>query len=58
MGEDERMYEAEINIRVLAYLVGEGSNQDKPSVVRRENAVEIKIPRERTMLGEDDFDLL
>jgi hypothetical protein len=58
MGDDERMYEAEINIRVLAYLVGEGSNQDKPSVVRRENAVEIKIPRERTILGEDDFDLL
>ena len=58
MGEDERMYEAEIDIRVLAYLVGEGSNQEKPFVVRRENAVEIKIPRERTMLGEDDFDLL
>jgi hypothetical protein len=58
MGEDERMYEAEINIRVLAYLVGEGSNQEKPFVVRRQNAVEIKIPRERAMLGEDDFDLL
>tara|TARA_R110000824_G_scaffold247867_1_gene436918 strand:- start:4845 stop:5663 length:819 start_codon:yes stop_codon:yes gene_type:complete len=58
MGEDERMYEAVIDIRVLAYLVGAGPNQEKPTVVRRENAVEIKIPRERTMLGEDDFDLL
>ena len=58
MGEEERMYEAVIDIRVLAYLVGQGSNQEKPSVVRRESAVEIKIPRERTMLGEDDFDLL
>jgi hypothetical protein len=58
MGEEERMYEAVIDIRVLAYLVGQGSNQEKPTVVRRENAVEIKIPRERTMLGEDDFDLL
>tara|TARA_R100000808_G_C2155445_1_gene167968 strand:- start:19194 stop:20015 length:822 start_codon:yes stop_codon:yes gene_type:complete len=58
MGEDERMYEAEVGVRVLAYLVGEGSNQEKPFVVRRENAVEIKIPRERAMLGEDDFDLL
>jgi len=58
MGEEERMYEAEIDIRVLAYLVGEGSNQEKPFVVRRENAVEVKIPRERTMLNEDDFDLL
>tara|TARA_Y100001938_G_scaffold144021_1_gene217815 strand:+ start:471 stop:1289 length:819 start_codon:yes stop_codon:yes gene_type:complete len=58
MGEDERMYEAEINIRVLAYLVGDGSNQEKPFVVKRQNAVEIKIPRERAILGEDDFDLL
>ena len=58
MGEDERMYEAEISIRVLAYLVGDGSNQEKPFVVKRQNAVEIKIPRERAMLNEDDFDLL
>lgn len=58
MGEDERMYESVVGIRVLAYLVGSGPNQEKPTVVRRENAVEIKIPRERTILGEDDFDLL
>ena len=58
MGEEERMYESEISIRVLAYLVGSGPNQEKPFVVRRQNAVEVKIPRERTMLGEDDFDLL
>lgn len=58
MGEDARMYESQISIRVLAYLVGEGANQEKPSVVHRENAVEVKIPRERTMLDESDFDLL
>jgi hypothetical protein len=58
MGEEERMYESEISIRVLGYLIGEGSNQEQPYVVRRQNAVEIKFPRERTMLGEDDFDLL
>jgi hypothetical protein len=58
MGEDARMYESQISIRVLAYLVGEGANQEKPTVVRRENAVEIKIPRERTMLDESEFALL
>jgi hypothetical protein len=58
MGEDERMYETEINIRVLGHLVGEGPNQDKPKVVRRENAVEVKIPRERTILTDDDLDFL
>tara|TARA_R110002110_G_scaffold131466_1_gene312327 strand:- start:376 stop:1194 length:819 start_codon:yes stop_codon:yes gene_type:complete len=57
MGEEERMYESEIKIRVLGYLIGEGSNQEQPYIVRRQNAVEIKFPRERTMLGEDDFDL-
>tara|TARA_B100000519_G_scaffold61998_1_gene52475 strand:- start:3842 stop:4660 length:819 start_codon:yes stop_codon:yes gene_type:complete len=58
MGEDERMYETEINIRVLGHLVGEGPNQEKPKVVRRENAVEVKIPRERTILTDDDLDFL
>ena len=58
MGEDARMYESQISIRVLAYLVGEGANQEKPSIVRRENAVEVKIPRERTMLDEGEFALL
>ena len=58
MGEDERMYECEISIRVLAYLVGSGPNQEKPFVVRRQNAVEVKIPRERTMLDESELELL
>lgn len=58
MGEDARMYESQISIRVLAYLVGEGANQESPSIVRRQNAVEVKIPRERTILDESDFDLL
>jgi len=58
MGEDERMYETEVKLRVLAYLVGEGPNQDQPKVVRRQNAVEVKIPRERTILTDDDLDLL
>ena len=38
MGEDERMYEAVISIRVLAYLVGD-ADQEKPTVVRRENVM-------------------
>jgi len=56
MGEDERMYECEIDIRVLGYLVGAGPNQEKPFIVKRQNAVEVKIPRERTMLDESDLD--
>ena len=57
MGEDERMYEAVISIRVLAYLVGDASIKRSQQSSDEECGGD-KIPRERTMLGEDDFDLL
>ena len=52
LGMEQRNYETTINIEVLGYLIGEGENQEKPKIVRRENAVEVKIGRERTVLGE------
>ena len=48
----QRNYETSINIEVLGYLVGEGENQEKPKIVRRQNAVEFKIGRERTIVGD------
>ena len=41
-----------INIKVLGYLIGDEDNQEKPMIVERENAVEVKLPRERVILGE------
>jgi len=52
LGMAQRNYETTINIEVLGYLIGEGENQEKPKIVRRENAVEVRIGRERTVLGE------
>ena len=52
LGMEQRNYETKIKIEVLGYLVGEGENQEKPKVVRRQNAVEFKIGRERTVLGD------
>ena len=52
LGMDRRNYETTITIEVLGYLIGEGSNQEKPRVVRRENAVEFKFARERTIVGD------
>jgi|18_taG_2_1085343.scaffolds.fasta_scaffold04220_3 hypothetical protein len=49
---DERKFETKIQIEVLGYLIGDDKNQIKPKFVYRENAVEVKIPRERVMLGE------
>ncbi len=52
LGMDQRNYETNINIEVLGYLIGDGENDDRPKIVRRENAVEVKIGRERTVLGD------
>ena len=53
MDNEERKFETQIAIKVLGYLVGEGSNDDRPKISVRENAVEIKIPRERTVFGDE-----
>jgi hypothetical protein len=48
----QRNYETTINIETLGYLIGDGENQEKPKIVKRENAVEFKFSRERTMVGD------
>ena len=32
--------------------MGESPNGDRPKIIKRENAVEVKIPRERVILGD------
>ena len=49
---DQRNYETKITMEVLGYLVGDGPNEEKPKIVIRENAVEVKIPREHVILGD------
>jgi hypothetical protein len=52
LGVDERIYDTKFNFKVLGYIIGEGPNGDRPKIIKRENAVEIKIPRERVIFGE------
>lgn len=52
LGMAQRNYETSINIEVLGYLVGDGENQEKPKIVRRQNAVEFNMGRERTVVGD------
>ena len=52
METDERKFETSLDIKVLGYLLGSGKNEEKPTVIIRENAVEVKIPRERVVLGD------
>lgn len=52
MAENERLYKTKINLKVLAYLLGEDQNQEGPKIVIRENAVEVKTPREKVIIGD------
>ena len=52
---EEKLYETTISFDVLGYTIGEGLNQERPKIIKRENAVEVKIPRERVIVG-DTFD--
>lgn len=49
MGEDERKFQTDIEIKLLGMIIGEGPNQETPKVIITENAVEVKMPRERVI---------
>lgn len=51
--ENERLFNTQLTVRVLAHLVGKGQNDEKPKVSKRENVVEVKIPREYVLLDEN-----
>ena len=52
LGEEERTYITDINIRVLGYLMGQGKNDPKPKFTVVQNYVDVKIPRERVIVGD------
>ena len=49
LGNETRIYESTITLNVLGYLVGADKNQKQPNIVIRENAVEVRIPREQVV---------
>jgi len=53
MTEVSRRFETKINIKVFGYLISAGENEENPYITVRENFVEIKLPREQTMLSSD-----
>lgn len=52
LGEDERAFMSKIEIKVLGYLTGDEKNEDQPFKSKRETIVEIKLVRERTIVGD------
>ena len=59
--EEERKFKMTANLRVLGFIHGAGPNEDLPRITKTQNAVEIKIGRERVILdvpnptSEDSF---
>ena len=51
---NERIYETVVGIDALGYLIGDGNNQNRPRVVRRENAVDVRIARETVIIDTED----
>ena len=63
LAEEERMFETKIQVKVLGYLIGEGKNRIKAQYVERETRAQIRITRERVIVGDkrpwlnnDDFE--
>lgn len=52
MTNNERIYQTNMTVGVIGYLIGEGENQIRKKVIKRENVVEVKIPRERVIVGD------
>ena len=53
LGEEERSFMTKITIKVLGSVAGAGVNDDVPKVVVKENFVEVKMSREKTILGDE-----
>ena len=52
---EERKFETKISIKVIGYLIGQGNNSEKPHFSVRENAVEIKLPKERIITDPEEL---
>jgi hypothetical protein len=50
--DEERIYKAEIDIKVLGYLMGQGPNEERPKISIRENAVQFRMGKEQIILNE------
>ena len=52
LGEDERKFERKVEVKVLGYLMGEGDNSAIPKVETYETSVEVRISKERVIIGD------
>ena len=49
LGTEERMFSAKAQFKVLGYLTGDGENGSVPKIIRKQNAINITVSRERVI---------
>ena len=52
LGEEERSFQTKVDLKVLGYLLGDGENEEAPKIVKKQNVVEVKLVRERSIVGD------
>ena len=52
LGEEERKFETTVNLKILGHLIGSDKNDEQPKITIRESAAELRIIRERVILGD------
>jgi len=55
IGELEKIYEAKFTIKVLGFTNTSDVNQNTPNIVYRETPAKVRIQRERTILGDINY---
>lgn len=51
--QEERMFKTTIKLNVVGHMVNSGTNEKEPNIIYKENAVEVKIPREYVIMDEN-----
>lgn len=55
--EDQRIYKTKIITKVFGYTIGSDKNENLPKIIKKQNAVEVKIGRERIIVdSKNPFD--
>ena len=52
LAEEERSFDTTIKLKVLGFLLGDGENEEVPKIVTKETIVEVKLVRERSIVGD------
>ena len=50
--DHQQICKTKVDLKVLGFLLGDGENEEAPKVVTKETIVEVKLIRERSIVGD------